>query len=67
MSLADESHRDCSAIRIDDRDAEHPLGFKDALRVVTQGTVARVGEGFLGGIDYLDNHDFTPAAVSSAR
>jgi len=65
MLFRDVPRRHHQAIAISDGRAKYALSFKDALAMMTEGPVTEITECLLGGVYYLDNHDFTHVGVNS--
>ncbi len=57
MLFADVAHRNGFAVAVGDGATKHALGFKDALAVMSQRTMSRVGELFLSRIKPIVNGD----------
>ena len=62
MLLADPAGRDDAPSREREGRAENRLGHEDALRMVAQRPVPKVGSDLLALVDYLDTCDFTSKA-----
>ncbi len=66
MPLGEIACRNRGAITVLNGGAENPLRFKHALGVMAQRSVAKIAESLFRRVYYLDNHDFTNIALSSA-